>query len=214
MPAAIKKRGALASGTIQYQHRILKNIFNRAVEWRVIKRNPAADVQKPKVVYKEVIPYDETEVEQMLQALEKEPYHWRVMITLALTTGLRRSELLGLEWKHVDWDNGVIEVSQSMIHALKGDIIVKQPKTKNSNRKVALPNSMLEELKQYYAYRLSERNEMGDKWRGGEWFFIFSHPDGQPFHHEGPIFGFGNSSRKMDLGISGFMTCGTPRLQF
>lgn len=185
-----KKSGALASGTIQIQHRILKNIFNRAVEWRVIKRNPAADVQKPKVIYKEVIPYDETEVEQMLQALEKEPYHWRVMITLALTTGLRRSELLGLEWKHIDWDNGVIEVSQSMIHALKGDVIVKQPKTKNSIRKVALPNSMLEEMKQYYAYRLNERKEMGDKWRGGEWFFIFSHPGGQPFHHERPYLWF------------------------
>lgn len=77
-----------------------------------------------------------------------------------------------------------------MIHALKGDVIVKQPKTKNSIRKVALPNSMLEEMKQYYAYRLNERKEMGDKWRGGEWFFIFSHPGGQPFHHERPYLWF------------------------
>lgn len=185
-----KKSGGLASGTIQIQHRILKNIFNRAVEWRVIKRNPARDVQKPKVISKEVTPYDETEVEQMLQALEKEPYHWRVMITLALTTGLRRSELLGLEWKHINWDSGVIEVSQSMIHALKGNVIVKKPKTKNSIRKVALPSSMLGEMKGYYAYRLNERNNIGNEWYEGDWFFMFSHPNGQPFHHERPYLWF------------------------
>ncbi|WP_442603608.1 site-specific integrase [Paenibacillus sp. KN14-4R] len=108
-----KKSGGLASGTIQIQHRILKNIFSRAVEWRVLKRNPANDVQKPKVISNEVIPYDEAEVGRMIYALQKEPYHWRVMITLALTTGLRRSELLGLEWKHIDWDSGVIDVSQT-----------------------------------------------------------------------------------------------------
>lgn len=180
------KSGGLSSGSIQINHRILKNIFKRAVEWRLIKRNPVSDVQKPKVTSKEILPYDETEVSQMLQALQKEPYHWRMLITFALTTGLRRSELLGLEWKHIDFHTGVIDVRQTMIHALKGDVIVKQPKTKKSVRKVALPSSVLEELKEYHAYRIKEQELMGDAWRGGEWFFLFSHPDGQPFHHERP----------------------------
>lgn len=78
-----------------------------------------------------IVPYNETEVEQMLRALQREPYHWRVMVTLALTTGLRRGELLGLEWKHLDFNNGILDVSQSLIHALKGEVIVKSPKTKN-----------------------------------------------------------------------------------
>ncbi len=181
-----KKSGGLASGTIEINHRILKNIFKRAVEWRIINRNPVSDVQKPKVTSKEIMPYDETEVAQMLQALQKESYHWRMLITVALTTGLRRSELLGLEWKHVDFNTGVIDVRQTMIHALKGEVIVKQPKTKKSIRKVALPSYVLEELKEYYSYRIKERNELGDAWRGGEWFFLFSHSDGQPFHHESP----------------------------
>ncbi|WP_338121934.1 site-specific integrase [Paenibacillus elgii] len=147
-------------------------------------------MQKPKVISKEIIPYDEAEVEQMLRALQSEPYHWRIMITLALTSGLRRSELLGLEWKHLDFNNGVLDVSQTMIHALKGEIIVKQPKTKKSIRKVALPSSMLKELKEYYDYRMQERNDIGDAWRGGNWLFMFSHPDGQPFHHERPYLWF------------------------
>lgn len=164
--------------------------MNRAVEWKIIKNNPVSSVQKPSVVSKVIIPYDEEELRIMLNALQKEPFHWRMMITMALTTGLRRSELLGLEWKHVDLNSGVIEVSQTMVHALKDKVIVKQPKTKKSARHVALPTSVLEELKNYYAYRVKERNQIGDLWRGGEWFFLFSHPDGWPFHHERPYLWF------------------------
>lgn len=180
------KAGALSSGTIQMNHRVLKNIFSRAVEWRIIKVNPAAEVRKPKVVHKEIIPYDENEIRVMLQALQKEPHHWRMMIKLALTTGMRRGELLGLEWKHIDWKAGVIDVQQSVSISLKGEPIIKVPKTKNSKRKISLPSSVLEELKQYYTYRVKERNNIGDLWQGGEHFFLFSHADGRAFHHERP----------------------------
>lgn len=185
------KGGGLSSGTIQMNHRILKNIFKRAVDWKVIKQNPVASVQKPKVVYKEIVPYDEQEVHQMLQALQKEPYHWRIMITLALTTGMRRSELLGLEWRHIDWKNSLIDVSQSLILSLKGEIIVKEPKTKNSKRKVALPPSVLEELRDYYSYRVKERDKLGDAWNENiEQHFIFCHANGTPYHHERPYLWF------------------------
>lgn len=180
------KAGALSSGTIQMNHRVLKNIFSRAVEWRIIGENPAAEVKKPKVSHKEIIPYDEEEIRAMLQALQMEPYHWRMMITLALTTGMRRGELLGLEWKHIDWKTGVIDVQQSVSISLKGEVIVKEPKTKNSKRKVALPPSVLEELRDYYAYRVKERNKIGDAWQGDDHFFLFAHEDGRAFHHESP----------------------------
>ncbi|ELK43460.1 site-specific integrase [Brevibacillus agri] len=184
------KAGALSSGTIQMNHRVLKNIFSRAVEWKVIKENPAAEVKKPKVAHKEIIPYDDAEVRTMLQALQKEPYHWRMMITLALTTGMRRGELLGLEWKHIDWKTGVIDVQQSVAISLKGEVIVKEPKTKNSKRKVALPPSVLEELREYYSYRVKERDKIGDAWQGGKQFFVFAHADGRAFHHERPYLWF------------------------
>jgi integrase len=91
------KEGSLSSGTIHYVHRVIKNVFSRAVEWRVLKSNPVAGVKAPKVVHKESVVYDEDEVKVLFKALENEPYHWRMMITIALTTGLRRGELVGLE---------------------------------------------------------------------------------------------------------------------
>lgn len=198
------KSGGLSSGTIQINHRVLKNIFSRAVEWKVIKSNPVASVKKPKVTSKEIVPYDEQEVSLLLRALEKEPFHWRMMITLALTTGMRRGELLGLEWKHIDWKTGVIDVSQTLVQALKGEIIVKEPKTKNSQRKVSLPGSVMEELREYYAHRVKERYKLKDAWNGKdregrEWNFIFSHADGTPFHHERPYLWFRQFIQKNKL---------------
>lgn len=199
------KPGGLSSGTIQYDHRVIKNILSRAVEWKLIKSNPAASVRKPKVEHKVNMPYDEAEVEQLLQALQNEPFHWRMMVTLALTTGLRRGELLGLEWKHIDWKEGIISVEQTLILALKGKIIVKEPKTKHSKRKVALPPSVLEELREYYSFRAKERDNLKDAWKGckdqdgNERNFVFSHPDGTPFHHERPYLWFRQFIKKNGL---------------
>lgn len=186
-----RQSGKLSSSSLEIAHRILKNIFDRAVEWKIIKVNPVETVKKPRVTYKEVVPYDKDEVQQMLLALQKEPYHWRMMITLALTSGMRRGELLGLEWKHVDWKNSTIDVRQSLVHALKGEVIVKEPKTKKSSRLISLPTSVINELREYYLYRVKERDKLGDAYnnkdiKGNEWNFVFSHADGTPFHHERP----------------------------
>ncbi|MDR5566990.1 site-specific integrase [Paenibacillus larvae] len=192
------KDGTLSSSSIQYHYRVLKNIFSRAVEWKIIKHNPIADIQKPKVVYKVITPYDEQEVQLLFKFLQNEPYHWRMMVTLALTTGLRRGELLGLEWKHIDLENGIIDVVQSLSISLKGEIVLKEPKTKNAKRKVSLPSSVLVELKEYYQRRRKERLEMKDAWQG-TYDFVFSHPDGQPFHHERPYLWFRRFIQKNDL---------------
>ncbi|MEV2908615.1 site-specific integrase [Paenibacillus larvae] len=113
-----------------------------------------------------------------------------MMITLALTTGMRRGELLGLEWKHVDWDNGILDVQQSVTDSSKGKVMVKDPKTKNSKRKVALPTSVLNEFKDYYTYRMREKENLGDAWvgcvdiDGKKRDFVFSRPDGMAYHYE------------------------------
>ncbi|WP_312894945.1 site-specific integrase [Paenibacillus eucommiae] len=170
------RKGNLSTGTIEINHRVLKNIFSRAVEWKLLKLNP-----------------------QLLRALQKESIHWRTMITLALTTGLRRGELLGLEWHHIDWEMGVLSVIQSVSMSPAGIVHVKEPKTKASKRKVALPPSMLEELKDYYSHKLDERDKVGDRWQGGKYNFMFCHPDGKAFHQERPYLWFRAFLKKNNL---------------
>jgi len=180
------RQGKLSSSMLEINHRILKNIFKRATEWKVIKQSPVASIKKPIVKYEEVLPYSEQEVQGLLEALEHEPYHWRVMIKLAITTGLRRGELLGLEWHHINWETGVLEVVQSVSLTFNGIADVKEPKTKSSKRKVSLPSAMLIELHKYYKFKSDERVEIGDLWRGSVHDFMFCHPDGVAYHQERP----------------------------
>jgi integrase len=88
------KEGGLSSTSIRFIHRILKDVFERAVDWRMIKSNPVGAVKRPKAENKAVEVYGEEEAVRLFEALEREPIHWRIMITLALTTGLRRGSCL------------------------------------------------------------------------------------------------------------------------
>lgn len=193
-PGSRRDGKALSSATILLNHRVLKNIFRRASEWKVIKDNPAAAVQRPKAISKQNTPYNEEEVRQLLQALQSEPYRWRMMITLAVTTGMRRGELLGLEWKHVDLKTGVISVEQSVSTSPKGVAHVKSPKTKNSRRKVSLPTPVLEELREYAKHQAKERDEV--IWEGGDRKFLFCHSNGKAYYQERPYIWFQHFLRK------------------
>lgn len=89
---------------------------------------------------------------------------------------------------------------------LAGIAHVKEPKTKSSKRKVALPTSMLEELKEYYLFKQGERDKIGDLWNGGEYNFVFCHPDGKAFHQERPYLWFRAFLKKNKLRYIKFHT--------
>lgn len=193
------KDGKLSSGTIHYVYRILKNIFSRAEEWKIIKGNPVAEVKRPKVTHKEVEVYNEIEIAALFVALEKEPIHWRMMITMALTTGLRRGELVGLEWKHVNLEKGTIDVKQSIALAVNGEPVITEPKTKKSKRTISLPDSVVDDLKEYKKYIHDQLQNVRDRWKGGEHFFVFCHEDGRPFYPETPYLHFRTFLKKNNL---------------
>lgn len=180
------KGGVLSQGAIALQYRVIRNVLNCAVDWKLIKKNPATSVKQPKMTTKEIEPYSEEEVNQLMAALKNAPYHWRMLISLALATGMRLGEMLGLEWKHIDWNTCVIDVVQSLTRSVDGVPQLKEPKTKNSKRKVALPASMIDSMKEYYLYRMKERDQVKEAWKGGDHFFVFAHYDGTPFNETTP----------------------------
>jgi integrase len=94
---------------------------------------------------------------------------------------------------------GVLDIVQSVVISSAGIALAKEPKTKKSKRKVALPPSMLEELKEYYNYKLDERDKIGDRWQGGDYNFMFCHPDGRAFHQERPYLWFRSFLKKNNL---------------
>ncbi|CAH1208291.1 hypothetical protein PAECIP111891_03190 [Paenibacillus allorhizoplanae] len=74
----------LSSGTIEYIYRVIKSLFNRAMDWQMLKKHPMEGIKKPKVVQMEMQYYDENEAQLAIVALYKEPLMWRLFCTGAL----------------------------------------------------------------------------------------------------------------------------------
>lgn len=177
----------LSPRTIQDVHRILRNVMSRAVDWQIIKSNPLDNVKKPKNTRKrEVNVYEENEVRGIFESIQNESPHWRVMITLALSTGLRRGELLALEWEHIDLKEGTIQVKQSYGRGKEGRRILKDPKSANSKRIIHLSSSVVELMKSYRVLHKRERMKVLDMLVEREHEFIFCNIDGTPFYPTTP----------------------------
>ncbi|KGE16633.1 site-specific integrase [Paenibacillus wynnii] len=175
------KEGTLSAGTVQYLHRVLRNIFSRAVDWKLLKVNPMDGVKKPRDEPRELNVYTQQETDHIFTLLEAEKDSWCLMITLALTTGLRRGELLGLEWKNINLDAGTMDVLQSLSFTKSG-YELKEPKTKASKRRIELPLSLIPDLRSYKAKCNEERLACADLWEGGEQFFVFNSWKGKPLN--------------------------------
>lgn len=176
----------ISTRTKQDVYLTIRNVFERAVEWQIIKENPVKNVKKPRLtIDKEVTVFDEDEVEALFKAAEDEPFHWRVFLTLALAAGLRRSENLGLEWSKVDLEKGTVQINQVIVKGRSGSAI-KGPKSKRSKRVVSLPSSVVEELKQYQLHWKKEKFRMGELWVEREREWVFCNEDGTHFYPTTP----------------------------
>jgi integrase len=170
-----KKPGGLSEKTILQHHRIISSILSDAVEWQVIFSNPAERVKPPKVPKKKAACYDEEQITALLDALDKLPLKhlkYRVMAELALTTGLRRGELGGLEWeKDINFDKCTLQVHQASQYLPGKGCFIKDPKNETSERLIAVPASTMALLKTWKTEQTKQRLRVGDQWIGEDWVF-------------------------------------------
>ena len=107
-------KGGLSSRTVKHHHRVLSGALNYAVRMNLVARNVAQAVTPPRPVNQEMNVLDEAGVEAFLAAAKETPYYH--FFHLAVYTGLRRSELLGLRWKDIDLFLATLSVTQVMHH--------------------------------------------------------------------------------------------------
>ncbi|MEV2909281.1 site-specific integrase [Paenibacillus larvae] len=181
-----RKDDTLSPGTIQFIHRVLKNIFSRATEWQLIKTNPIVGVKKPKVEQPEIDFYDENEAREVIKALYQEPRRWRLLILGAMLGGCRRGELVGLEWSDVDFENKTLSIRKSISLTVDSRAIEKEPKSKSSIRTIDMPEWYMEELKVHEREWKKEKLFIGGKWLGGDRQYVFHAGYGKPFFHNTP----------------------------
>ena len=165
-------RGTKLSGATQAKcHRIVSAMLQEAVYRELIAHNPAADVRPPQEARPAIKFYDEAEVRRLLTALQSESPRFRAIVLLALATGMRRGEILALEWGQVNWRDHLITVKQSAYMAAGQGQQVKAPKTNHSARLVAMPADIEEALRAWQQQQAEEREKAGSLWQPSEYVF-------------------------------------------
>lgn len=136
----------LSDQTVRGIHTTLHAALDKAVEEKLIFRNPADSCKLPPAKSREMKVLAPEEIQRLLiQAKEDGCYE---LLLLELATGLRRGEILALQWGDLNFRTGALRV-QRQVHRVKGTLVVSPPKTKAGNRTVLLPSPVLNVLKAY-----------------------------------------------------------------
>lgn len=171
----------LSPRTVWNYYSFCSSVMGYAVRNELIDRNPC-NVAAPKKPTSHIQYLDDVQARTLLDQLEKEPLEDQVMFTLALLTGYRRGELLGLEWQDIDFESGVITVRRTSQYLNDRGIYTDTPKTSSSARSTKISPSMVELLRRYKLEQATARMERGDLWVS-EWIEhprLFTNLDGTP----------------------------------
>ena len=136
----------LSDQTVRGIHTTLHAALDKAVEEKLVFRNPADSCKLPPAKSREMKVLAPEEIQRLLiQAREDGCYE---LLLLELATGLRRGEILALQWDDLNFRTGALRVERQ-VHRVSGALVVSPPKTKAGNRTVFLPAPVLNVLKAY-----------------------------------------------------------------
>jgi integrase len=193
----------LSARTVQYIHATLRNALKHAEKWEIVSRNVAKRVDAPTVPKTEAEHLTTAQAGRVLAAIGgdrrhalgddrkklSEPDRLRALFSVAIAMGLRRGEITGLRWEHVDLDGGVIRVREQLQRVQhkrddegnivgRGGLVVQDLKTDRSRRALRVPPSVLEELRVHAVEQETERAKAGALWTATG--YVFTTADGKP----------------------------------
>lgn len=170
-----KRADGLSARTCQYLRAVLRIALNRAIKRKLVAQNAAALADAPCLIPVEVQSLTPDQARTFLAAVAA--HRLQALIVLAVSCGLRQGEILGLTWRDVDLDRGVVRVRQALERIGKGWRIV-EPKSKASRRTVRLPAPVVPILRAHRVRQLEQRLAAGATWQ--EHGFVFTTRHGQP----------------------------------
>ena len=181
-----KFNSGLSGNSVKHYHANIHKALKYAVKMDMLTDNPCNRVTVPKGEKKEKDIYTLEEVAQLFQLLETAPLKYRTFFTLAIYSGFRRGEMLGLEWKDIDWEHNVISVRRTSNYTASKGIYTDTTKTKKSQRSLKFPQSVMDLLREYKAEQDEEREKLDTKWQDYDRLFVKW--DGRPMNNNTPYF--------------------------
>ncbi|OEG00055.1 hypothetical protein BHF71_06775 [Vulcanibacillus modesticaldus] len=152
----LRKEKALSDGNIQKIYTLINDALNKAVKYGLLQKNVASYVDKPKASKPEIKVWDQKEVNKFLKIAKQDRSY--IVFLLALATGMRQSEILGLQWDNVDFENGLIYVKQQIE---RGTHNFTSLKTKAAYRNISIDEDTIAALRRHKVLITEEKLKAG-----------------------------------------------------
>ena len=156
--------GKLSPKTIKHYVSFISSIFDYAIKMQMLSDNPCKYVTLPNIKQAERDCYTLEEAQHFLDLLQNEPLKYQAFFVLAIYGGFRRGEILGLEWKDINFETGVVSINRTALYSSGKGHYTDTPKTKGSIRSLKLPQNVMFILKQHQNKQFSQRLKIGDQW--------------------------------------------------
>lgn len=160
----VKDNKPLSSKTIREHQMLVVEILEDACHNQKILSNPAKYIKLNKTAKPSPVFYQPDEVKEIMTALKNEPLDKQVMVTLMISTGMRRGEIAGLTWSNIDWEQSVIKIDKTVLHKTGVGTYISSPKTASSVRRILLPKGTARLLKKYHEEWLKQKESYGGLW--------------------------------------------------
>ncbi|MRG28787.1 tyrosine-type recombinase/integrase [Laceyella tengchongensis] len=171
-------KGGLSNRSVLHHHRVLNEALNHAVKWQLLPINPVNAITPPKPQKKKITVLTKEQVISLLQGTKGYKYYYPIY--LAVNTGMRRGEILGLRWEDIDFSNHTISINQTL-QKLKGIGLQFRDTTKTdgSRRSIAISESVVETLKRLKTVQAKNKLRFGPTYQDHD--LVFCNKDGSPF---------------------------------
>ena len=162
----------LSRKTAVHHLSFISDVFSYAVRMGMLCDNPCRRVFVPKQEQEEKQIYTIEQVKILYENLKSEPMKYQVYLLLSIYSGYRRSEMLGLEWKDIDFEHDLIHVRRTSQYTSEKGIYTDTTKTRKSKRVSKMPASIMNLLRQFKADQNEEARRLGTKWEDYDRLFI------------------------------------------
>ena len=144
-----KKKKPLSDKYLHHQYGALLNIFEYAERHKMIVENPMKNVEAPRMKKKPVDALSDEQAKVFFEKVKSCPIDLQCILTMLITTGLRRGELAGLKWRDIDTSAGVLHVERGVSYTHGSGVVVSTPKTSSSIRDVPLMPATVDVVLRY-----------------------------------------------------------------
>jgi integrase len=162
--------------TVHHVHAVIHKMLFDALRLGLVQRNVSDLVDAPSMRHREMTVLTPEQARILLGAAQGDRLY--ALYALALSTGMRQGELLGMHWREVDLDAGTVYVRYTLQAARNGPATFGTPKTAKSRRTIKISASVVQALRAHHSRQLEERLSAGPAWEESD--LVFPNRTGRP----------------------------------